>query len=533
MTTSRAKVQDSIIQCFSPKHEDDMSDEDEGWQGNGAFPRRSPVSADTSAYIFADEGFDGPYDSLAIVTEDSRETASSSQDGLMAISHSSSETPAISNTAAAVRDALKKQNKIQKSTSDGKNSGFYPFNIHHSLSKEKDGLPVVERKSKHSSHEGEKTEGSRRSHSSKDQEATSIISTPHHHNNLLPNAMDDENSSGITDDQQEHSVPPPVSVMSTRSRRHGGGSKQHLIRHTLASTQQIHANPSHMLKNLFINIEQERHMHKLTAQHLRAINNWLLFLPAILLTLGAGVLVLVFEADLDSADDVRVYSSIAVGIISLISVFWQALGKQLDLGVHAALHAATAIALKRLSEDILLTLSAAESIPAEYVALIGEKFGQAVDACPSNIPYQLDAAFCALSDRLVLIFRPPMLGIAPNLPLPPRYAPVQKLDYLRLYATAYDELSAEIIGCIWFPFAFPNPRCASDAALCNFKSIVAEGKEVDRRYRHFRKWLCPCFASGDEERSLFDVLPLASHYEPTSSSSAQYPIRNYMVETDF
>jgi hypothetical protein len=109
MSTSRGKVQDSIIQCFSPKHEDDMSDEDEGWQGTGAFPRRSPVSGDTSAYIFADEGFDGPYDSLAIVKEDSRETASSSQDGLMAISHSSSETPAISNTAAAVRDALSLQ----------------------------------------------------------------------------------------------------------------------------------------------------------------------------------------------------------------------------------------------------------------------------------------------------------------------------------------------------------------------------------------------------------------------------------------
>jgi hypothetical protein len=183
------------------------------------------------------------------------------------------------------------------------------------------------------------------------------------------------------------------------------------------------------------------------------------------------------------------------------------------------------MALKRLSEDILLTLSAAETIPAEYVALIGEKFGQAVDACPSNIPYQLDAAFCALSDRLVLIFRPPLIGIAPR-------THVQKLDIIRLYATAYDELSAEIIGCLWFPFAFPNPRTASDAALSNFKSIVAEGKEVDRRYRHFRKWLCPCFISADEERSLFDVLPLATPYEPTSNSSAQYPIRNYMLETD-
>lgn len=517
---SAAKVQDSIIQCFSPKHEDDMSDEDEGWHGTGAFPRRSPVSASGgNAHIFVDEAFEGPYDSLSVVNEDSRETTSSSQDGLMAISHASSETPAISNTAAAVRDALKKQSKLQSATSDSKGGGFYPFNIYQTLSKEKESS--VERQSKNTTlEEEEKKEPTRRYHQSKEKEAPMMSS----HHVLPPILMEDENSSVITDDQQEHSVPPPMSVMSARSRRHGGGSKQHLIRHTLSSTQQINANSGHMLKNLFINIEQERQMHKLTAQHLRAIHNWLLFLPSILLTLFAGVLVLVFEADLNSGEEMRVYSSIAVGVISLISVFWQALCKQLDLGVHGALHATTAIALKRLSEDILLTLSAAETIPAEYVALIGEKFGQAVDACPSNIPYQLDAAFSALSDRMTLIFRPPMFGIAPR-------THVQKLDYIRLYATAYDELSAEIIDYLWFPFAFPNPRKASDAALSNFKSIITEGREIDRN-RNFRKWLCPCLASADEERSLFDVLPLASQLEPGSGGSAQYPIRNYMLGTD-
>ncbi|KAG7353354.1 hypothetical protein IV203_034623 [Nitzschia inconspicua] len=513
---SRAKVQDSIIQCFSPKHEDDMSDEDEGWQGNGAFPRRrSPLSTSGEAahHIFVDEAFDGPYESLAVVNEDSRDTASSSQDGLMAISHSSSDTPAINNTAAAVRDALKKQSKLQSPASDSKGTGFYPFNVYQSLSREME----VERKAKNIPKEEEKRESSRKSQA-KVQDNHSTLN----HSILPPTSMEDENSSAITEDHQDLSLPPPMSVMSTRSRRHGGGSKQHLIRHTLASTQQINANPGHMLKNLFINIEQERQMHKLTAQHLRAIHNWLLFLPSILLTLCAGVMVLVFEAELSWGEDVRVYSSIAVGVISLISVFWQALCKQLDLGVHGALHATAAIALKRLSEDILLTLSATDTIPAEYVALIGEKFGQAIDACPSNIPYQLEAAFSALSDRMILIFRPPMSGTRTH---------VQKLDYIRLYATAYDELSAEIIDCVWFPFAFPNPRNASDAALCNFKSIITEGREVDRS-RCFRKWICPCFTSADEERSLFDVLPLASQIDSAGNGSPHYPIRNYMLGTD-
>lgn len=496
-----------------------MSDEDEGWQGTGAFPRRSPVSAaGESAHIFVDEAFEGSYDSLEVVNEDSRETASSSQDGLMATSHSSSETPAISNTAAAVRDALQKQSKLQNRASESKGSGFYPFNVYQSLSKEKDvsltqGPRILPR-------EEEKKEPKRRS-ISKGREAPSLST----HHILPPIPMEDENSSAITDDQQDHSVPPPMSIMSARSRRHGGGSKQHLIRHTLASTQQINANPGLMLKNMFINIEQERHLHRLTAQHLRAIHNWLLFLPSIVLTLCAGVLVLVFEADLDSGDDLRVYSSIAVGVISLVSVFWQALCKQLDLGVHAALHAATAMSLKRLSEDMLLTLSATDTIPGEYVALIGEKFGQAVDACPGNIPYQLEAAFSALADRMVLIFQPPMIGIAPR-------THVGQKDHIRLYATAFDELTGEIIDYLLFPFAFPNPRIASDAALCNFKSIITEGREVDRS-RNLRKLFCPCLTTADEERSLFDVLPLASQLDPVSSGSAQYPIRNYAHGNEF
>jgi len=332
----------------------------------------------------------------------------------------------------------------------------------------------------------------------------------------LPAAMEDEPSSVITDDQHDHhpnqyvydymaegaSVQPPMSVMSARS-NHQRHSKAHLVRHTLPTKQQVTANPAYMLKNLFISIEEERHMHKLTAQHLRAIHNWLLFLPSILLTLVGGLLVLVFEADFKYMNESsRVYSSVAVGIICLVSVFWQALDKQLDFGVQSALHDKCAMALKRISEDILLTLSSAtEIIPAEYVALIGEKYGQAVDACSpsSSIPYKLEAAFSALSDRMILMLRPPM-GRAPH-------KHINKLDLIRLYATAYDELSAEVINYNGFPFAFPDPRHASEAALRNFKTIITEGKEVDRKYNRCMKKLCPCFGSPDEERSLFDILP--------------------------
>jgi hypothetical protein len=526
------QVQGSVIQCLSPQYDDEMSDDTDWAESAGAFPRGGPIKRKSEQeqeynHIFVDDAFDGSYESLAIVYEGSRETHSSSQDGLISVSMSSSDvTPATSNTASAVRDALKKK-KLQKTPVAGNqtsSSGFYPFNIYKSLSKDKEerqdrSEAKITKITTTNGGGADKVEQPK-----KDREQATTA--------YLPHVMEDENSSVITDDHQENSqyvmegvsVHHPMSVMSARSRRHGGGSKHHFVRHTLPTSQQVTANPSSMLKNLFICIEQERHMHRLSAQHFRAVHNWCLFLPSILITLASGLTVLIFQADLKTNNDmIRVYSSIAVGVGSLISVFWQALSKQLDLGVRGALHDAASMALKRLSDDILLTLSSAETIPAEYVALMGEKCGQAVDSCTSNVPYKLDAAFSAMSDRMVFMFRPPM-GQAPRKNL-------RKMDFIRLYTTAFDELSAEIISFSCFPLALPNPRRASDSALRNFKTIITEGKEVDRR-RHCTRWICPCLGVTDEERSLFDVLPAVSIAEPQSNTNGAYAIRSFLQGTE-
>ena len=208
----------------------------------------------------------------------------------------------------------------------------------------------------------------------------------------------------------------------------------------------------------------------------------------------------------------QVYSSIAVGVLSLVSVFWQAIYKQMDLGTKSALHNACAVALKRISEDILLTMSAAETIPAEYVALIGEKYGQAADACPLTIPYKLEAAFSHLSDRMVLMLRPPLGQSSHTKP--------KSIDLLRLYATVYDELSAEVINHIAFPFHLPDPRTVSETALKNFKSIIIEGKDK-RRHGRWKSILCPCLRKAEEDRSLFDILPAVAHGGPLLPSHSQ------------
>ena len=487
---------------------------------------------------------DGEFDTLATINNGSLGVTPKSNDSLMGLSHSSSETPAISNTTTTVvRKAIKKSKEVKRTGDDGRIETILPYNVFRSKpdgtneGKEKSQRPVPQlppppprqpqRKQKAAPQNTSVNQFPKTDLKGDSDEQPKVKSPPVRIAPLL-SPMVDEPSSVITEDHnhnEEHNqyvfdymaegenVQPPMSVMSARSRRHGGGSKHHMVRHTLPTSQKVTANPSNMLSNLFISIEEERHLHRLTAQHLRAIHNWLLFLPSILLTLFAGLVVLIFEADIQLADDrSQVYSSVAVGVLSLVSVLLQALTKQLDLGTKSALHDACSVALKRLSEDILLTVSAtADTIPAEYVALIGEKYGQAADACPLMIPYKLEAASSYLSDRMVLMLRPPM-GQAPD------KEPRKSIDLLRLYATAYDELTAEVINHFAFPIHIPDPRKASQTALRSFKSIVTEGKEVGRRW-YLKSLLCPCLGD-DEERSLFDVASTAVVVgDPTRSHS--------------
>ena len=517
----------TVFQVFSPT----MSDEDEeSWDGPGAFPSSNsrPSSNKSDNHIFADEPFEGEYYSLDTVKEESKDSkeavtgTANSPDGdeFVAVSVASSDTPAINNTAEAALKKVHTQHLgIQQNLSMNSGNGLYPYNIYQSLSKEKkprEDASNDEKKNKMGSTSSRKAE--------RDREESSMPPQ------ITPMSIEDEESSSIFTDQQSHlftdqeeaniiegaSSQPPYSVMSTHSRRQG----KRLVRHTLATSQQVTANPANMLKNLFIGIEEERQMHKLAAQNLKAVHNWLMFLPAILFAFLSGVVALVFEADLNVDESVRVYSSIFVGVTALFSVFWQALSKQLDLGTRGVLHSSTAAALKRISEDILLTLSSTEAIPAEYVALTSEKFSQALDSCPSILPYKMETAFSLVSDRMVLIVRP-RLGQSPR-------KHVHKLDFMRLYATAYGELTAEIIDYWAWPFAYPTPRNASDAALRNFKAIITEGRETNKKKGCLR--ICfPCLGNKEVERSLFDILPAASVSSPRADP---YQIRSHMLGTE-
>mmetsp|Transcript_21782 Transcript_21782/g.28630 ORF Transcript_21782/g.28630 Transcript_21782/m.28630 type:complete len:520 (+) Transcript_21782:42-1601(+) len=345
-----------------------------------------------------------------------------------------------------------------------------------------------------------------------------MVQTPH---NI--NLVDDV--SDVTEQHSNRTTPPGIPMappsMRPSARRPMLPGRSTSVRMPIpAVDEQDHfvedgrENPATVLKNLFVCIEQERHMNKLAGLNLRAVNNWLLFLPAILTTLLAGIMALISESELKMADNTRVIMSISVGILALCAALWQAMSKQLELGSRAALHEATAIAMKRLTEDVLLRMSSREAVPIEYVIRINEKFCQALETCGrSVIPFRIEAAFAAVQDRMVLILRPPTGK---------KHRQFSKEDFMQLYSTVYDELSSEIIHYWGFPFQLPRPRIAADNAVRSFKNIITEGREVSRGLAVFGK--------SKEERSLFDVLPpMEAPRSPGSTRSGSQQTNMYSM----
>jgi len=546
-------------ECFSTDSQSMNSEEETAkndWDVAGAFPRILSTSSSSQNssknHIFTDEPFDTDFEGgLEVVPEGSTCSEDlSREESALGISPTTRETQQVDNRKGssntqrqAVRgQSLDSTSRFGSSQSGGPTgSNKYPFNIQDSLGKRS---PTKSRLNQDDATQEASLSPTKRGPSDQNRSlAQASFGTAVNNGNLdvegqesMPSPLTPmtfgEGPSSVTSNERSEINEPTRNIFSAphsvvSAARSQARHKKYLVRYTLSTSQQVNANPSTMLKNIFIGIEQERHMHKLAAQNLRAVHNWFLFVPCIVLTLLSGLTVLTFEADLDIPADAQIYSSIAVGVAALMGVFLQAVSKMLDLGTRGTIHDITAATMKRLSEEILLTLSSTEAITAEYVALISEKLGQALDGCTSPIPYKLEAAYSSVSDRMVLMLRPPAGQ--------PARKHLNKLDYMRLYSTLYDELNTEIIHFWAWPFMFPRPRSASEAALRHFKAIITEGREAVNRKPRFFRLCCPCWGEVAVERSLFEVVPPASVDDSSQTTAYNYhakylyPVRSSAV----
>uniref|UniRef100_A0A7S1HS77 SMODS and SLOG-associating 2TM effector domain-containing protein n=1 Tax=Eutreptiella gymnastica TaxID=73025 RepID=A0A7S1HS77_9EUGL len=161
-----------------------------------------------------------------------------------------------------------------------------------------------------------------------------------------------------------------------------------------------------MATHMWMQIEIERQMHRLAAEYYTFRQFWFLFFPPALMTLVSGILSFVTTSEptarLDS--EVNVALSIVVGILSLISTFWQTLNDQLKYGARKERHASAALDLKTIldSLDFADISRLADSSVKANVSKYHELYSQVMIGCKSNVPIEIDQAFRTLGTRLFM-----------------------------------------------------------------------------------------------------------------------------------
>lgn len=246
---------------------------------------------------------------------------------------------------------------------------------------------------------------------------------------------------------------------------------------------------------------QQKHL--LASLHFKACYNNLLFVPSIAITLVAGILSVVVQADFAS-EIVKTTCALMITVLAGFSVFWQSLMKQLDYGGRASLHDSAANALHKifinatmhareesmkdldhkqavLSERRQSTLSTgsqnigdASSLKTPLLAVSAEEkgaggeehsslskqFEQATQGCTSVVPIKITAAFNSLESRINVCNKNLVSGGAKS-----------KISWEKVYPALYHQMTLTIIGSRLWPYVVPDAKWAVNKTIKDFQSM--------------------------------------------------------------
>ena len=109
------------------------------------------------------------------------------------------------------------------------------------------------------------------------------------------------------------------------------------------------------LDKLIVDILMEQQQQKLSALHLQALHDWLIFAPSITLTLVTGVLGILVKSTLVPGETAQTGLALAISVIAVVSVAVQSLNKQLNFGGRAGMHAACSSQLRKLLSTVQIS----------------------------------------------------------------------------------------------------------------------------------------------------------------------------------
>lgn len=235
------------------------------------------------------------------------------------------------------------------------------------------------------------------------------------------------------------------------------------------------------LTKLQLDLDRNRMMHRLAAQYFEFQNFWLLFVPSISVTMISGVLANLLDGGLPLSDSFRTLSCTSVGILSLFSVFLQAVSKELDYSHRAKEHGGVALELRVLYdkmkfEELDATVrspTAGATIQAETFRSYEEEYAQIVAGCQSPLLPEIYNAYELASSRMELAIFPPVRQLFPE----DDELSKTKIDWISSMGIVNNEVF-NAFGSYWlWPWRLPKAEPIVDTALANIHRLLRTNQD--------------------------------------------------------
>ena len=207
------------------------------------------------------------------------------------------------------------------------------------------------------------------------------------------------------------------------------------------------------LTRLQLDLDTNRQMHRLAGIFFDQQHFWLLFLPSISITTVSGILA--FLSDNPSFLKWNSFFALFVGSLSMVSIFLQAMIKELDFGHRAKMHRNVAMDLGIMQDSLAfdqLNVWDDEAQLNELIRSNKDRFTQVIQSCKSSLPTEIYNAYELASTRMALSFMPPV-----RLNEDDGYCK-SKVEWISFMEIVNNEIFNSFITSPLWPLAMPNAQ---------------------------------------------------------------------------
>lgn len=228
------------------------------------------------------------------------------------------------------------------------------------------------------------------------------------------------------------------------------------------------------LTKLQLDLDRNRMMHRLAAHYYDYQNFWFLFVPSVGITMASGIVASLSDSSTLTAwfsGEFRALLNTSVGVMSIVSVFFQTMGKELDYGHRSKEHEGVALELRTLYDKMKFEELALREDPtrgdslADIVKLYEEKYEQVMTGCSSAIPTAIYNSYELAFSRLELYIFPPVLGGGDQLS-------ESRIDWIRAMGIVNNEVFNAFGSYTWWPMRMPSAEAAVEKAFDNLNRVL-------------------------------------------------------------